>query len=217
MAWRDIGIESLNEMWNLSVSGICHVGAHNATEISTYRQLFGNVPVTFIEANKDLEDDIKNSLSGFDNVEYRIVAAGAKSHIADIYIDTDDRHSTSLLKPHKVCSRYSSLRFHDPIEVQVDTLDSIMAGKHFNFLNIDVQGYELEVFKGATKSLENVDYILSEVNKAELYKGCPMIEDIDEFLRQFSFSRVQLEWYTGREDWGDALYIKKAGSWKTLY
>ena len=35
-----------------------------------------------------------------------------------------------------------------------------------------------------------------------------MIEDIDEFLGKFSFSRVSLEWYTGGEDWGDALYIK---------
>ena len=76
-------------------------------------------------------------------------------------------------------------------------------------MNIDVQGYELEVLNGATKSLEDVDYILSEVNKAELYKGCPMIEDIDEFLGKFSFSRVKLEWYTGGEDWGDALYIKR--------
>jgi hypothetical protein len=75
-------------------------------------------------------------------------------------------------------------------------------------LNIDVQGYELEVLKGAKKCLENVYYIIVEVNRAELYQDCPMIGDIDDFLSVFGFSRVETEWRHNRENWGDALYVK---------
>ena len=93
--------------------------------------------------------------------------------------------------------------------MQVRPLDEIMQGKEFNFLNIDVQGYELEVLRGAEICLENVYYIIVEVNKAELYQGCPMVEEIDDFLSGFGFSRVETEWRHNREKWGDALYVKQ--------
>ena len=71
---------------------------------------------------------------------------------------------------------------------------------------MDVQGYELEVLKGSTDILLKVDYILCEVNRAELYKNCPMVEDIDSFLNEYGFKREITSWdgYT----WGDALYTK---------
>ena len=40
----------------------------------------------------------------------------------------------------------------------------------YNFLNMDVQGYELEVLKGGTTTLEKIEYVMTEVNRAEVYK-----------------------------------------------
>ena len=71
-----------------------------------------------------------------------------------------------------------------------------------------MQGYELEVLKGATKTLEHIDLILSEVNKEELYKDCPRIEDIDNFLADFKFQRIAEYWQQDGGTWGDALYLK---------
>jgi hypothetical protein len=36
-----------------------------------------------------------------------------------------------------------------------------------------------------------------------------MVEDIDIFLKQYDFIRMELEWWEDKEDWGDALYINK--------
>ena len=56
-------------------------------------------------------------------------------------------------------------------------LDTFLNEKDlYNFINIDVQGYELEVFKGSVEFLKTIDYIMTEVNRDELYKNCPMIE-----------------------------------------
>ena len=52
----------------------------------------------------------------------------------------------------------------------------------YNFMNIDVQGYELEVFKGAFETLKNIDYIISEVNQDEVYEGCPHVSELDKYL-----------------------------------
>ena len=76
----------------------------------------------------------------------------------------------------------------------------------YNMINIDVQGYELEVFKGATKTLENIDYIITEVNRDVVYHQCAFIDDLDDYLKQFGFARVETDW--AGHTWGDAFYVK---------
>jgi hypothetical protein len=73
-------------------------------------------------------------------------------------------------------------------------------------INIDVQGYELEVFKGGKDFLNEVDYIITEVNRDEVYKGCAKIDELDSFLAPYGFNRVETTWDGGT--WGDAFYIK---------
>jgi hypothetical protein len=92
--------------------------------------------------------------------------------------------------------------------VKIKKLDSFIdtVGK-YNFINIDVQGYELEVFKGGSEYLNSVDYIMTEVNRDEVYKGCPMVEELDEFLKPYGFERVETTW--DGITWGDAFYVKR--------
>jgi hypothetical protein len=78
----------------------------------------------------------------------------------------------------------------------------------YNFINIDVQGYELEVFKGASEKLNYIDVIMTEINQDELYKDCTQIQELDEFLSKYGFERVETYWWYN-DGWGDALYIKK--------
>jgi len=73
-------------------------------------------------------------------------------------------------------------------------------------INIDVQGYELEVFKGSIKSLDYINIIYTEVNRDEVYKNCSKVEELDIFLKDFNFERVLISW--DGNTWGDALYIK---------
>ena len=77
----------------------------------------------------------------------------------------------------------------------------------YNFIAIDVQGYELEVMRGAVDTLNNIEYIVAEVNRNELYINCAKVNELDSFLGDFGFKRVETLW-AGGQDWGDALYIK---------
>jgi len=120
--------------------------------------------------------------------------------------------STSLLKPSIHLEQYPHIKFNESIEVEVTTLDILaeedeIVPEDFNFMNIDVQGYELEVMKGASKFLPHIQFIYCEVNRAEVYEGCPMVEEIDQFLSEYNFERVDTNW--AGDTWGDALYIKR--------
>ena len=86
-------------------------------------------------------------------------------------------------------------------------LDNIGLSNDYNFINIDVQGYELEVFKGAVNTLKNIDYIISEINRDEVYANCAKVDDLKNFLSQYGFELVEETW--DGQTWGDGLFIKK--------
>lgn len=66
------------------------------------------------------------------------------------------------------------------------TVDGIVQN-HFNgespdFLKLDVQGYELEVLKGAEQSLGGMQVILAEVNLLDIHDGVPLLAEIVAWL-----------------------------------
>ena len=90
-------------------------------------------------------------------------------------------------------------------------LDDMNLDRCFNFLNIDVQGYELEVLKGAKNTLESVDYIMCEINRITPekkldYNNASLIEDLRLFLDSYGFSLVEENW--AGVSWGDGLFVK---------
>ena len=98
--------------------------------------------------------------------------------------------------------RYKGEFFYDNIMIK-ERVDV----DNYNFINMGVQGAELKVLKGAINILHKIDYIYSEVNVSELYEGCVLIEEMDNFLKSFGFERVETD--INEYDWGDALFIKR--------
>ena len=75
-------------------------------------------------------------------------------------------------------------------KVQVRTLDSLMLEIKFQkniLLKIDVQGYELEVLKGAVRWLEEINVIIVETSFRELYQGQPHFDEIYKLLSEKKF------------------------------
>ena len=125
-----------------------------------------------------------------------------------MYLSDNDAQSSSILKPKDHIEEMPWIHFKGTEKVEVKTLDSFnITG--YNFINIDVQGYEMEVFKGGMDTLKNIDYIYSEVNKGELYEGCAQIDELDNFLGEYGFERVETYWPETWYNWGDAFYLKK--------
>lgn len=68
------------------------------------------------------------------------------------------------------------------------TVDQIVQ-EHFDghspdFLKLDVQGYELEVLKGAEKSLPKMQVILAEVNLLDIHQNVPLLAQVIAWLNE---------------------------------
>lgn len=76
------------------------------------------------------------------------------------------------------------------VRLDMRTLDEVVEASSVKqpcFLKLDVQGYELEVLKGATELLDKVDVILLEVSVLEYNKGAPLLADIIAFMTAADF------------------------------
>jgi FkbM family methyltransferase len=73
------------------------------------------------------------------------------------------------------------------VPVQAHRLDDISEIGHLDFLKIDVQGGELAVFQGGKEKLSEAVAIQTEISFVPLYKGQPVLGDIDLELRGQGF------------------------------
>ena len=62
-----------------------------------------------------------------------------------------------------------------PMRTIDDVVERDLQGQAPDFLKMDVQGYELEVLKGAARSLPSIQVILAEVNLLDIYHGVPLL------------------------------------------
>jgi FkbM family methyltransferase len=200
-----LDLKLLKQKYDLQIKGVLHVGAHFGHEYKTYEEM-GIENVIFFEPSPSTFLRLKENVG--DKATLVNVALG--NTVGEIAMNVESANqgqSNSILEPAAHLTQYPDIRFEGKIKVKITKLDTFIEEQdNHNFINIDVQGYELEVLKGGVNFLKYVDYVMSEVNRAELYKDCVQIKDLDAFLGKHSFTRVEVDW--GGQTWGDAFYIK---------
>ena len=192
----------------MNVRGIVHIGAHYGEEIQEYVDN-GIQNITVFEPLSKNFNILSQRMQNVNaDIQGHQVALGSKKGTATMFLSSNEAQSSSILKPKQHLELHPDVSFDGTEQVEVSLLDDYDIGES-NFINIDVQGYELEVFKGGKKTLDKIDYIYCEVNRDEVYEGNAMVEDLDEFLSSYGFVRVETKWPETYYTWGDALYIKK--------
>jgi len=196
----------LHEKYSLNIRGTIHVGAHFGQELEIYEKL--NVRDNIFFEPVSTTYNILNANIGNKAIVVN-KAVGNENRKITMNIETANAgQSSSILTPKLHLVQRPDIVFHGIEEVDMIRLDDFLtdAGR-YNFLNIDVQGYELEVLKGASNILNGIDYIMTEINRDEVYENCAMIDDIIEFLKPYGFELVETNWAGGT--WGDGLFIKR--------
>ena len=203
----DIGY--LKEKYKIQSKGIAHVGAHLGQEIAEYTKHFSDAEIHLFEPQKNIFSDLKNKYCNLNNIYFYNVALGNQEGKVRLHNASNDGQSSSILEPRIHLEIHPQVKFKSTQEVQITTFDSFKLD-NVNFLNIDTQGYELNVLLGSKKSLINkIDYIICEVNKIEVYKDCPLVNEIDAYLNQFGFIRTDTHYWQDKYPWGDAFYIQR--------
>ena len=104
----------------------------------------------------------------------------------------------------------------DKIDIEIKPLDYFKLD--VDFIKLEVQGFELEILKGATSTLEKVLGLEVEVSFVEIYKNQPLFGDLCQFLTKLGFEFIDFitEYRYGRKElnrkgqlaFADALFLR---------
>jgi len=119
--------------------------------------------------------------------------------------------SSSVLEFGTHAKHYSNIKFIRHDELRTTTIDTFFENNKinpikYNFWNFDIQGAEMLALIGAKHSLEYTKALYLEVNTEEVYKKCAILRDLDNFLGDIGFTRVETS--MTKEGWGDALFLR---------
>lgn len=215
-----IPFEKCIEYNKAAFKGVIHIGAHLGEECISYRD--NNVRnVVWVEGNEDLMDSLikitELQVPPEDKIMNQIYINQILSSENDKEVKfniTNNGQSSSILELGTHKDYYPHITVSEIKTVKTKRFDEIMKKENikidlYDFINLDVQGAELDVLKGFGNilKLESIKAIYSEVNLEELYIGAPNIKDLIAFLKKFNFEMVFSEIVPQR--WGDALFLRK--------
>ena len=206
-----LDFEVLIRKYDMHISGVLHVGAHFGEEYLSYIDN-GISRVVFVEPLKENFQVLEDRFGAIDDVVLINKGAGSEKKELNMYRASNNLVSSSVLKPKRHLTQHPDVMFDGgETIIEIDRIDNMLDDiVPYNFMNVDVQGYELEVFKGSGEFLDRIDFIMTEVNRDEVYEDCAQVEEIDEYLSKYRFKRVETSW--DGDCWGDAFYIKEKDS-----
>ena len=203
-----IKTEYLVNKFNVSPRNIAYIGANEGQEIPDMKKYFPDAVIYCFEPQKKPFEILKNKYGNLENIKLFNFALGSESGSVVMNINDNNNHmSSSILLPKKHLDYHKKVTFKGTSEVDIKRFDNLEI-KNVDYLKIDVQGYELEVLKGFD-SLDEVAYINIELNRKELYKNCPHVTEIDDYLKKYDLIRVVTVWWRKTGPWGDGFYIHR--------
>lgn len=210
-----IDFKYLFEKYKVSARGVIHIGANTGQEADAYKDN-GIVRVIWVEAilevYKKLVEHVSDPKYG-DTICINACISDVDGKEIVFHESNNESQSSSFLELGTHAEVHPDVKYVRDIKCYTRRITSLFRElsidiNDYTFLNIDLQGAEMYALRGMVQLLDSVNYAYLEVNKAELYKGCALIEEIDSFMGLFDFVRVETLW-AGNTNWGDAFYVKK--------
>lgn len=212
-----IPLQKVLKNHNISIKGVVHVGGHYAEELLDYSRC-GAKFMCFIEASKKSYDEMVKRVEPFrdnNNLHVQLINVACGHQEGRFIMNSspnNEGQSNSLLKPKLHLEQHKEIVFTETEEVDVKQLDNldIQHLEMYDMLAMDVQGFEGEVLKGATKLLEQVKVIYTEINRDFTYDQNMLVNEMDDFLVKYGFIRIETMWPSPNLTWGDAIYLKNS-------
>ena len=122
------------------------------------------------------------------------------------------RYSGSIYEPKTIIdggprgNRWPFIKYDEKIEVTTRSLDSFceqMGIDHIDFMWMDVQGAEKEVFLGAKNMIGKIDYVYTEYHEEEMYEGATNLQTVTDLLPGYDMAQ---NWPYPDVMGGDALF-----------
>jgi FkbM family methyltransferase len=196
-----------------SVGTVLDVGANRGQFALWARERFPTAALHSFEPLAEARSKLTQLLAQDPQVTIYGAAVGSTSGRVKMNVAATDHSSSVLEITTRQAQTFPGTHKVTEEEVDVVRLDDVFSPGALRppvLLKIDVQGYELEVLRGAERLLAEVDFALIEASFAEFYRNQPLFDDIVSHLRARGFGLVggSVTQIGNRWQQGDFLWVR---------
>ncbi len=170
---------------------VVDVGANRGQFALVARRRFPGAKLVCLEPLARPRELLERVLAGDGDLEILPVAAAAEDGEAELVVSRADDSSSLLPMTALQTSTFPGTGEASRTTVSTARLDGLLDPAHVarpTLLKIDVQGTELEVLRGASGLLSEVDEVFVECSFAELYRGQALAGEVIDFLHGSGFA-----------------------------
>jgi FkbM family methyltransferase len=160
---------------------IIDVGAYVGDWSRTATGIFPDARCMMIDANENNREPLKLATSQIRNSEYLITLLGPEKK-TDVVFQVLGTGSSVLPE----LSSVARIERH----LAMERLDDLMAARQVEgptLLKLDVQGFELEVLRGASKTLAGAEIVILETSLVHCNAGAPLFFEVISFMKDAGF------------------------------
>lgn len=185
---RDRGINPLTAI---------DIGSHFGQWYKEFTEIFPNCKTLSVDANPELEGIMREA-----NPNFILALMGAEmKDETEFYIS-----SANSLDPgssiYKEATKWGLLS--RPAKMPMITLDSL--DSKFDWIKIDVQGAELDVLKGGSKTLEKATIVELELSFMRFNQGAPLAAEVISWMSNQGYEMLDITEHMYIEEEGDGLH-----------
>jgi FkbM family methyltransferase len=179
----------------LSPAFCVDVGAYTGRWTRVCRQIFPSAGVLMVEAQESKRAVLEHVAAELgQGVALEIALLGSEDGRRVRFVEMET--GSSVFEERSTFDR-------SVVEKELKTLDRLLAEGSYptvDLLKLDVQGYELEVMRGASTALKTARAVLLEASFLPINQGGPLIVDVLTFMRDAGFQLFDLFSVSRRRD-----------------
>lgn len=206
-----ISFDYLVNKHKLDIKGVLHLGASYGQEKNEYDN-YCKGDVYWVEAIPSVYEKLIENIAPYKKQKaFNACLSNVNGEEIVFNVSNNESQSSSMLELGTHILIHPEVHYIEQIAMKTIRADKLLEKCDFtnvNFLNVDLQGAEHLAIEGMGDLIKNIDYALLEVNMKETYKGCMLIDDLDYFMLQRGFERVETGSWVA-DTWTDALYLRK--------
>ena len=176
---------------NFDPAVIFDIGAYEGLWTLDVLEVFPSAKILMVEAQKNKAPFLKSIKEKYQHVDYAISLLSSEDGAIKSFVESETASYVVTREEQGV----------EYLKITTQTLDALLESRQFpfpDFLKLDVQGHELEVLKGAPKSLAHSTVCLLEITLLDMGGDTPLLAEMITFMDKNGFQAYDISQFIRR-------------------